>query len=104
MLNMLENSGKKGLVNLEKVTTLMAKMAEEIKTKLPKIYSKDLIEIIFKIPYTKRQFLIGAGLGTPKKVGNYLMSLGEKGYLKSVRLGKEKLYLSHELMKLLEGE
>ena len=104
MLDMIENSAKKGLVNLEKVTTLMVKMAEEIKTELPKVYSKDLIEIIFRLPYTKRQFLIDAGLGTPKTVGNYLISLEEKGFLKSVRLGKEKLYLNHQLMRLLEGE
>lgn len=104
MLDMIENSAKKGLVNLEKVTTLMGKMAEEIKIELPKVYSKDLIEIIFRLPYTKRQFLIDAGLGTPKTVGNYLISLEEKGFLKSVRLGKEKLYLNHQLMKLLEGE
>lgn len=103
MLDMIEKSAKKGLVNLEKVTTLMGEMAEEIKTGLPKVYSKDLIEIIFRLPYTKRQFLIDAGLGTPKTVGNYLISLEEKGYLRSIRLGKEKLYLNHKLMKLLES-
>lgn len=29
-------------------------IADEIKNKLPKIYSKDLIEILFRLPYTKR--------------------------------------------------
>jgi len=79
-------------------------MAEEIKTELPKVYSKDLIEIIFKLPYTKRQFLIDSGLGTPKTVGNYLISLEEKGYLRSVKVGKEKLYLNHKLMEILEND
>ncbi len=101
MLDMIEMTAKKGLVNLEKVMTLMGEMAEEIKIELPKVYSKDLIEIIFRLPYTKRQFLIDAGLGTPKTVGNYLILLEERGYLKSVRLGKEKLYLNQKLMELL---
>jgi Fic family protein len=104
MLDMIEKTAQKGLVRLEKVMTLMEKMAEEIKTELPKTYSKDLLEIIFKLPYTKRQFLIDAGLGTPKTVGNYLISLEEKGFLKSVKFGKEKLYLNHQLMELLEGD
>ena len=104
MLDMIEKTAQKGLVRLEKVMTLMEKMAEEIKTALPKAYSKDLLEIIFRLPYTKRQFLIDAGLGTPKTVGNYLISLEEKGFLKSVRLGKEKLYLNQQLMALLEGD
>ena len=101
MLDMIEMTAKKGLVNLEKVMTLMGEMAEEIKIELPKVYSKDLIEIIFRLPYTKRQFLIDAGLGTPKTVGNYLILLEERGYLKSVRLGKEKLYLNQKLMEFL---
>ena len=82
----------------------MEAMTEKIKTELPKVYSKDLIEIIFKLPYTKRQFMIVAGLGTLKTVGNYLISLEEKGYLKSVKEGKEKLYLNHKLMEILEKE
>ena len=55
--------------------------SEKIKIELPKVYSKDLIQIIFKLPYTKRQFLINAGLGTLKTIGNYLVLLEEKGFL-----------------------
>jgi len=69
---------------------------------LPKVYSKDLIEVLFKLPYTKRQFLIDADLGSPKTVGNYLHDLEEKKYLKSVKIGKEKLYLNYQLMNILE--
>jgi len=102
MLDMIETTAKKGLTRLEEVIALMETTADRIKIELPKVYSKDLIEIIFKLPYTKRQFLINAGLGTPKTVGNYLIQLEEKGYLKSVKVGKEKLYLNHKLMEILE--
>lgn len=102
MLDMIESTAKKGLTRLKSINSLMDITAKKIKTELPKVYSKDLIEILFKLPYTKRQFLINAGLGTLKTVGNYLILLEEKGYLSSVKVGKEKLYLNHELMKLLE--
>ena len=102
MLDMIESTAKKDLTRLESINSLMEITAKKIKTELPKVYSKDLIEILFKLPYTKRQFLINAGLGTLKTVGNYLILLEEKGYLSSVKVGKEKLYLNHELMKLLE--
>jgi hypothetical protein len=49
-----------------------------------------------------RSILIEAGLGNPKPSGNYLISLEEKGYLKSIKVGKEKLYLNYKLMKILE--
>ena len=80
----------------------MQKMTEEIKTELPKIYSKDLIEMLFRLPYTKRQYLINEGFGTPKTVGNYLMALEDRGFLRSVKVGKEKLYLNFRLMAILE--
>ncbi|WP_277478788.1 Fic family protein [Catalinimonas alkaloidigena] len=104
MLDMVEITAKKGLLRLEEVIRLMEQMTEKIKETLPKVYSKDLIEIIFRLPYTKRQFLINAGLGTPKTVGNYLMSLEKEGFLKSVRVGKEKLYLNDQLMQILDDK
>lgn len=102
MLDMIEQTANKDLRRLESIIQLMENMANRIKERLPKLYSKDLVELLFKLPYTKRQFLVNAGLGTPKTVGNYLISLEQEGFLKSVRVGKEKLYLNHELMNLLE--
>ncbi len=102
MLDMVEETSIKGLERLNKITTTMVKTANEIKTKLPKIYSKDLIEILFRLPYTKRQHLIDENIGNPKTVGNYLQALEENGFLKSVKVGKEKLYLNQRLLKILE--
>lgn len=82
----------------------MDETAHEIKTKLPKVYSKDIVEIIFKLPYTKRQHLIDEKIGNAKTVGNYLMALEQKEILKSVKVGKEKLYLNHRLLNILESK
>jgi Fic family protein len=102
MLDMIEETSARGLEQLNKITQTMEKTAEEIKMKLPKVYSKDLIEILFRLPYTKRQHLIDENIGNPKTVGNYLIALEENGFLKSVRVGKEKLYLNQQLLRILE--
>lgn len=102
MLDMIEVTSQKGLLRLNKIATAMGKTADEIKKKLPKIYSKDLIEILFRLPYTKRQHLIDENIGNPKTVGNYLKLLEENGFLKSVKVGKEKLYLNQKLLSILE--
>ena len=102
MLDMIEITANQGLSRLDKIISLMEITAQKIKSELPKVYSKDLIEILFKLPYTKRQFLINAGLGNLKTVGTYLILLEEKGYLNSIKVGKEKLYLNHKLMEILE--
>ena len=102
MLDMVEQTAIKALASLEAIIALMEDTGQKIKEQLPKEYSKELLEVIFRLPYTKRQHLIDIGLGTPKTVGNYLMALEEKGFLKSLKVGKEKLYVNHALMALLE--
>lgn len=102
MLDMIEVTAAKGLVQLEAINHLMETTASEIKLKLPKVYSKELVEVLFKLPYSKRQTLINAQLGTPKTVGNYLILLEEHGFLRSTRVGKEKIYLNYKLLHILE--
>jgi len=102
MLDMIEVTSINGLNRLNQITITIEKTAEQIKKKLPKIYSKDLIDILFRLPYTKRQHLIDENIGNPKTVGNYLQKLEENGFLKSVKVGKEKLYLNQQLLKILE--
>ncbi len=102
MLDMVEISAQKGLERLGKITSLMEKMSNDIRTQLPEAYSRELIEVLFRLPYTKRKHLIDEKLGTPKTVGNYLRDLEQAGFLKSVKVGKEKLYLNFQLMEILE--
>jgi len=104
MLDMIEETSNKGLNRLNKITAAMEQTAKEIKSKLPKIYSKDLIEILFRLPYTKRQHLIDENIGNLKTVGNYLIALEEHGFLTSEKVGKEKLYLNKRLLEILENK
>ena len=102
MLDMVEITAQKGLERLGKITSLMERMSNDIRIQLPKAYSRELVEILFRLPYTKRKHLIDEKLGTPKTVGNYLRDLEQAGFLKSVKVGKEKLYLNFQLMEILE--
>jgi Fic family protein len=104
MLDMIEETSTKGLKRLNEITNAMTKTSEEIKAKLPKIYSKELVDILFRLPYTKRQHMIDENIGNPKTVGNYLIMLEENGFLTSVKVGKEKLYLNQRLLKILEDK
>ena len=102
MLDMIEVTSQNGRSRIEKIEKLIKSMGGEIQKKLPKIYSKDLLEILFRLPYTKRNFIENAGIGNIKTSGNYLKSLEENGFLKSVIVGKEKLYLNFRLMEILK--
>ncbi|MFT8350206.1 hypothetical protein [Clostridium saccharoperbutylacetonicum] len=60
--------------------------AEEIKGRLPKIYSKELIELLFFEFYIKRVF-IENGLNVSRKTAsNYLAELEKEGFLTSEKI------------------
>ncbi len=67
----------------------------------PKIYSKELIELLFMQPYTKGQFLEDAGIAKRQTAALYLKTLEESGILRSLKIGKEKIYLNVKLFDLL---
>ncbi len=102
MLDMVEQSAAAALHRLNKIVELIETTSERIKERLPKVYSKELMEVLFRLPYTKRQDLIDLQLGTPKTVGGYLKLLEEHGFLRSEKMGRERLYLNEGLMKILE--
>lgn len=65
------------------------------------MYSKELIELLFRQPYTKGQFLVDAGIAQRKTAAEYLKELEKIGILKSLKIGKETLYLNVRLYDLL---
>lgn len=101
MLDMVDVTAKKAMGQLHSIVTLMDTMSVQIKQQVPLAYSKELVEILFRLPYTKRQVLVDAGLGTLKTVGNYLSWLEEAGFLTSEKLGREKLYINKGLLSIL---
>jgi Fic family protein len=102
MLEMVETTAKSGFERLNLITTTMEQVGEKIKNALPKVYSKELIEIMFRLPYIKRQHLIDVNIGNAKTAGNYLSALEKADFLTSVKVGKEKLYLNRQLLDILE--
>ncbi|RLB40857.1 MAG: Fic family protein [Deltaproteobacteria bacterium] len=84
------------------IRDLMTETLELAKEKLPRrVYSKELIELIFRQPYTKAQFLVDAGIAERKTAADYLRQLEKIGILKAQKMGREMLYLNTRLYELL---
>jgi len=68
---------------------------------LPKIYSQDLLNLIFRHPYTKIEYVqkeIGVTRLTATK---YLEQLCREGFLRKQKLGRTNFYINDELFNLL---
>jgi len=102
MIRAVEATSIHTLSKIESISEAMIKVGKTIERKVPKIYSKDLVEVLFQRPYCKRQFLERAGIAKLKTAGSYLAELEKIGVLKSIQIGKEKLYLNTELLAILK--
>ncbi len=72
------------------------------RAKLPsKVYSKELIELIFMQPYCKIQFLVEAGIAKRQTASEYLQQLERIGVLTAEKQGREVLYKYPTLLKVL---
>jgi len=80
---------------------LMQRRKHELREKLPKIYSQDLLNLIFRHPYTKIEYVqkeIGVTRLTATK---YLEQLCREGFLRKQKLGRTNFYINDELFNLL---
>ena len=83
------------------VITLMKEFKQIIKEKLPKIYSHELINNLFRHPYTKIEFVTQELNIHRNTAGKYLEQLVDIGLLTKHKRGKENYYLNKKLYDLL---
>ena len=72
-----------------------------VRTKLPKIYSHELVNLIFELPYCRIVNLTERGIAKRQTASVYLKQLVEIGVLTERAVTKEKLFVHPKLMQLL---
>ena len=85
---------------VKKIQNLLFDTKKEIRDR-HKFYSQELINNLFRHPYTKVAFLekdLGVSRATATR---YLESLANDGILEKSRLGRESFYTNHALVNLL---
>ncbi|MFN7222233.1 MAG: Fic family protein, partial [Burkholderiales bacterium] len=74
---------------------------EHVKRTASKIYSRELVELIFAQPYCRISNVIDASLGERHAASRYLKKMVEIGVLQETAMGKDKLFIHPKLMRLL---
>lgn len=101
MLDAVEQTSIHTHGQIMEILALMESVRERVQREAPGIYSKDLIEQIFKQPYCKIQFLERAGMGTRQTCAKYLRELESMGILTGQKMGREVYFINGALFKLL---
>lgn len=100
MLKGIEETAQGTLRLVKRINDEVEAMSTEIKEKLPKIYSKELIDLLFYEFYTKIVY-IEKGLSVTRKTAvSYLSLLEKEGFLVSEKIGKERIYKNKRLYDL----
>jgi len=104
VLNGISVTAKSTVAKIIEIKDLLDKTIIDIKQKLPgRIYSKELIELLFSQPYCKVEFVVNAGIAKRQTAAEYLKEIEKTGLLKSKKVGKEVLYLNIPLFELLKN-
>lgn len=83
------------------IKALSEHTAEFVRNKLPKVYSYELVNLIFELPYCRINSLTEAGIAKRQTASVYLKQLVDIGVLIEAPATKEKLFIHPKLMQLL---
>jgi len=98
----IEEMAEETMLIIKKIQLEMEVMKEELKEKLPKLYSKELLETLFYEFYTKLPY-IKKSLGVSERTAiTYLEKLEENGFLTSEKIGRERIYKNERLFRVIK--
>ncbi len=101
MLKGVEVTAIETMIMVNKIKDLMDIYKKEIKEKFP-FYSHDLINILFKFPYTKIDFLERELNIHRNTASTYLNKLAEAKLLTKTKIGKTNYFINSPLMEILK--
>jgi len=102
MLDGIEKTSLETIELINDIKDLMDKTKQKIRNELPKIYSKDLLEVLFLHPYTKIDFLVNVLEIHRETATKYLKKLEKINILKMVKIKNSKYYINIDFFEMLK--
>ncbi|MYB34022.1 MAG: Fic family protein, partial [Gammaproteobacteria bacterium] len=100
MLNAVAETAYSTVQLIISVKDLMMQMKHRMRKELPKLYSHDLLNNLFRYPYTRIEFLERDLPYTRQTARKYLEMLSDSGFVNKVSAGRNNYYINHALVEL----
>lgn len=100
----IEQTSKETIDLIVKIRKLMQEYKQGIRTKMPKVYSQDLLNNLFRHPYTKIEFVMKDLQVSRLTARRYLELLVSHGFLNKEKIGRSNFYINAPLFSLFIGE
>lgn len=101
MLSAVEETAQWTQEKITAIRRLSEHTVQYVRSALPKIYSRELVDVIFEQPYCRISNLVENGIAQRQAAARYLKDLVSIGVLQETVFGKEKLFIHPKLMQLL---
>ena len=89
---------------IKAIRELMEHTGEFVQKRLPKIYTWELVELLFKQPYCRIGNLVDVGVAKRQTASVYLKQLCDLGILREIKSGRENIFVHPKYIELLTGE
>lgn len=100
ILTAVQVTAEDSIILIKEIKALISEYKFKMRGELPKIYSQDLLNLLFRHPYTKIEFVMN-DLGVSRITATkYLNELTEKGLLTKNKLGRNIYYVNKPLFDL----
>lgn len=104
MLDSVEQTSKSTIQIIKNIKALLDKEIENVRINCPKIYSKELVELLFIQPYSRISTLEEKLQISRFTASKYLKELEGIGLLKGEKIGRDVLYINVPLYVLLQKQ
>ena len=101
LLSGIEDTARWTTAKIAAIRVLSVLTISHVKRVAPKIYSRELVDLIFDLPYCRIQNLVDKEIAGRQAASRYLKQLVEVGVLEERTVGREKLFIHPKLMNLL---
>lgn len=102
ILEGVEQTAKQTINIISKIRELMQNYKLRMRNELQNIYSQDLLNNLFKHPYTKIEFVMEELDVSRITATRYLNLLVDSGFLKKQKIGKSNFYINEPLFELFK--
>jgi len=103
ILDGVEQTSLQTIKIIEGIKKLMQSHKDRMRNELPKIYSQDLLNNLFRHPYTKIDFVMEETGVSRKTAAKYLDELDKIGIVSKQKIWKDNYYINTDLYNLLQN-
>jgi len=101
MLEAVEHTARDTRDRVLRIRDVLTQATEDIRQHLPKIYSRELVDLIFEQPYCRIVNVEGAGIAGRKTASRYLKALEGRGWLTAQQRGREQVFVNTRFLEIL---